>query len=286
MDYKKVKLFLNSESDAQLLQEEFVSSDKKKTVGSYRLIYQIDGTQSVEFENSVKYFLSPGDILLIPQQKIVKTQNVEPMSNCYLLLLSNEIICEAADSIKAFLHIDLFYPNERILRLPEKTRSATENLLNGIYRELSEHQLGFQEMARKQAELLVILLFRSKEFSMTLSFVKPESSSSKTQLLKVVDYVAKNYSDDLSLELLAKLFFIDKSSISRYFKELSGQNFIDFLNRQRIEAAKELLVNHRKLSVMEVATRVGYNSSTYFERVFRRTQGCTPKEYKKGHNKH
>ncbi len=283
MDFKKIKLLLATQCSDEMVND--VSDTQTQKTEMYRIIYQLGGAQSIEFENGACYSICSGDLLLIPQQKKISIKNSTSPQGCYLLQLNKELIFETAERVKAFSHIELFYPNEHILYLPEKVRNTVEKILHSINQELSDRQLGSEVVVQRQTELLIITLFRAKEFAKTLSISRSENNSSKAQILKIVDYVTDNYNDDLSLELLSKLFFINKSSISRYFKEMSGQNFIDFLNRRRVEAAKEMLINQPRTSVMEVATRVGYNSSTYFERIFRRLQNCTPKEYRKNYHK-
>jgi two-component system response regulator YesN len=75
------------------------------------------------------------------------------------------------------------------------------------------------------------------------------------------------------------LFFINPSYCSYLFKEKTGENFNDFVNRIRIEKAKELLKSSPE-KVYKIAKTLGYDNTKYFFRVFKKVTGYTPEEYR------
>lgn len=64
------------------------------------------------------------------------------------------------------------------------------------------------------------------------------------------------------------------------FKELSDNNFKDFLNRYRIEKSKEILKKNPSVKIVELSAMVGFNSSNSFIRVFNKYVGVSPKAYR------
>ena len=98
--------------------------------------------------------------------------------------------------------------------------------------------------------------------------------------MRILQYLEDNYMDsNLSLASLADAFHLSGPYLSRYFKDQAGTNFADYLCRLRIRKAKELLKEDR-LSVSEIAERVGYNSSNSFIRTFKRYESVTPGAYR------
>lgn len=95
---------------------------------------------------------------------------------------------------------------------------------------------------------------------------------------KYLEYSYMNY--DLSLDSVSSLLHINATYLSSIFKRCTGINFIDHLTNLRISAAKELLGDPFK-SVSEIAAMVGYGSSSYFCRAFRKNTGSSPTEYRK-----
>ncbi len=97
---------------------------------------------------------------------------------------------------------------------------------------------------------------------------------------KVCIYTQKNYRNNLSLEFISSLLYMNRSYLSRIFKAKVGENYVDYLNNIRIEHAKELLTQTDK-KMYSIAKAVGYDNVKYFFRVFKKKVGCTPEQYRK-----
>ena len=95
---------------------------------------------------------------------------------------------------------------------------------------------------------------------------------------KAKEYIDANYKKDISLEEVSRKVDISLYYFSKLFKDVVGENFIDYLTRVRIDAAKKLLFS--ELSIKEVAIEVGYRDSNYFSRIFKKCIGVTPTEFK------
>ena len=110
-----------------------------------------------------------------------------------------------------------------------------------------------------------------------------DESTDKAALMmaKVKKYLEHSYMNyDLSLDSVSSLLNISPSYLSCIFKRCTGINFLDYITNLRINAAKEHLANPFK-SASEIASMVGYDSSSYFTRAFKKNTGFTPTEYRK-----
>lgn len=94
-----------------------------------------------------------------------------------------------------------------------------------------------------------------------------------------LDYIKANLSNDLTLDEVSNATHISKSYLSFLFSKCTGYSFSHYVNKLKIEKAKELL-QCTKLSLMEVALECGFNSQSYFSRVFSQLEGLTPKQYR------
>ncbi|MFB9328678.1 response regulator [Paenibacillus aurantiacus] len=92
-------------------------------------------------------------------------------------------------------------------------------------------------------------------------------------------YVKQRYKSDISMEQTAESVNLSPYYFSKVFKQLTGENFIDYLTRYRIEEAKRLL-GDEALSFKEICYEVGYRDPNYFSRIFKKTTGVTPTEYR------
>ena len=101
--------------------------------------------------------------------------------------------------------------------------------------------------------------------------------------LKVIEnikkYVNDNLAGDLSLTNIGKKFHFNESYLSTLFKAITGGNFIDYVTRIRLEKAISYMDND-ELLICEIAAKVGYSNQSYFCRLFMKTYGMTPKEYR------
>jgi YesN/AraC family two-component response regulator len=101
---------------------------------------------------------------------------------------------------------------------------------------------------------------------------------------EVASYIIANPSEAISLNNLAEHFYISKHYLSRIFKEVTGFTVSEYINIHRIKRAKELLL-HTDYNISEVANLCGYESITYFERVFSKYTETSPLKYRNQYKK-
>ena len=98
--------------------------------------------------------------------------------------------------------------------------------------------------------------------------------------VEVLNYLDENYTNsDLSQTQVADYFQVSVYSLSKMFNNQVGMGFAKYINSKRIEYAKELLVT-TELSVKEIAGMVGVLDDNYFSRLFRKTVGISPLEFR------
>ncbi len=94
------------------------------------------------------------------------------------------------------------------------------------------------------------------------------------------EIVLQNYSDStLSLDTVCELLHLSQSYFSALFKKTTGENFVSFVTRTRMEAAKELLLSTDERTYV-IAERTGFDDPNYFSYVFRRHFGQSPTKYR------
>ena len=93
-------------------------------------------------------------------------------------------------------------------------------------------------------------------------------------------YIDKNYMKDITLSMVANEIYITSGYLSTLFKQVTGDSFVNYLNRVRIEQACDLLKDVR-LKTYEVAYQVGFQDEKYFTKVFKKLKGTSPSHYRK-----
>lgn len=110
---------------------------------------------------------------------------------------------------------------------------------------------------------------------------KKQRSQTQDKLLltQMLAYIHENFRDNIMLNDLADQFNISPKYCGILFKQLSDNNFKDYLNRYRIEQAKKLIQERPSLKTKDLSTMTGFNSSNTFIRVFGKYTGTTPQKY-------
>jgi transcriptional regulatory protein len=99
----------------------------------------------------------------------------------------------------------------------------------------------------------------------------------------IKDYIDRNYKKDISAKDVAGILGYSDVYFSKVFKQLFDDNFINYLTKIRIDRAKVLLKDV-SFNIKEVGKSVGYADSNYFTKVFKRSVGMSPSEYRNKHN--
>ncbi|MDF2906096.1 MAG: transcriptional regulator, AraC family [Herbinix sp.] len=95
-----------------------------------------------------------------------------------------------------------------------------------------------------------------------------------------IDYIHEHYTNDLSLDLLARQSGLCKETFCRYFKKLTGESPFTYIIRYRIRKSCELLLN-TEMKITQVASQCGFYNISYYNRTFMQYMKCKPSEYRR-----
>lgn len=151
------------------------------------------------------------------------------------------------------------------------------NIAQDYYKVLSKIIVSTQE-----DELRTIIRMYLKKVTIELTMSRQLKINSIIE--KADNYLKENYTEDITLEDIARVVNLSPYYFSRFYKEASGINFIDRLINIRIDKAKYYFEN-TDLSLKEVSGMVGYQDPNYFSKLFKKITGYTSTEYKEYYRK-
>lgn len=105
-------------------------------------------------------------------------------------------------------------------------------------------------------------------------------SINQERILTMLSYIQENYSEKLTLEMIASSATISTREALRCFQACIGQTPFEYLLSHRVEMAKKFLKS-TNLSVTDIALQTGFSNSAYFSKIFKRTCRMTPLAYRK-----
>lgn len=217
------------------------------------------------------------------QRRVEEEAALEPKTlKCFAGLCDSAVPIRVGDNLIAFLQtgqILLHKPNT-------KTFSATtRNILKwGTEVDLKKLEEAFFQtrvVSKKQYEAILRLLtiFAQHLAALSNQLTVQENNSENPAIARARTFIADQYSEEISLEDVAKQVNMSAFYFCKMFKKATGLTFTDYLARIRVEKVKNLLLNPNK-RISEAAYEVGFQSLSQFNRVFRRIAGESPTTYR------
>lgn len=116
------------------------------------------------------------------------------------------------------------------------------------------------------------------------SYAKVTVEDDSRRILKVKNFISKNYMDELRLPELASLAGMSSSAFSRFFKLHTGRNISEYIIDLRLGYAARMLVDTAK-NISEIGFDCGFNNLSNFNRIFKKKKGCSPSEFRESYHK-
>jgi AraC-like DNA-binding protein len=118
----------------------------------------------------------------------------------------------------------------------------------------------------------------------TSSYAKVEVESDSRRVLKVKNFISKNYRDEIRLATLADIAGMSPSAFSRFFKLHTGRKLSEYIIEMRLGYASRMLVDTSK-GIAEICYDCGFNNLSNFNRIFKKRKNCSPSEFRENYHK-
>jgi len=167
--------------------------------------------------------------------------------------------------------INKIQQNKEAISFKEDTLVRLQNILISMKTE--------SEIERICSLIKVLALISSSENANAVG--KPVIEDKKTKKMqKIILYIMNNYQNTITLEEMAKLVNLDKSSFCVFFKKMTGKTFFTYLTEYRIESSCQMIAK-TNLTIAEICFASGFKDVPYYNRVFKKIKKIRPTEYRK-----
>ncbi len=223
------------------------------------------------FIDSKLYSLQAGDFVLVPPDVLHRSvgDNAGFYSRVLLTIpkkfMEKELVTE-------------FYEGgtEYVLKIPAKRRKYLESILEKMEYETGRNDSHSEYLLKSYANELFIFLIRIKART---DFSRADKEADRV-IGEAASFIRENFDKPLTLEITARRVRMSKTYFCKMFREKTGFGFSDYLAGVRITEAAKMLTD-TDMNITEIATKCGFNDSSYFATVFKRIKGVTPVKYRK-----
>jgi YesN/AraC family two-component response regulator len=242
----------------------------------------VRGKKIMHLFNQPSFEYLPGETVIVPQQETMiidfPEADEQNPTQCIALALDKKYIDESVAYLNTFYHQaderrnwQLQFNNYHFENDDEVT-----GLINKLIRICRSEGLAKNILADLSIKELLIRLMQSQHLQTVAQ--ESQTSDSASRLHYVLHYINEHLTEKIAVDTLSRKAYLSRNIFFKWFREQFGITPLEYINRERIKLAKQLLLA-RHTSVFQVSDQCGFADVNYFIRVFKKTEGLTPKAY-------
>ena len=236
----------------------------------HKVIIFLSGKAAYHIEGK-SYYLKPWDILLVNRHAIHKPEiDFSVPYERFVLWIRDDI--KSTELLRCFQKaIDRSY---NLIRLDSDTQEKLKQLLYELEAALKDEKFGSKLLGSAlftQFMVYVNRIFLEKQY-----IYDARSYSSDSQIEELLRYINHNLTEDLSIETLARKYYLSKYHMMRKFKEETGYSMHQYILEKRILAARKKLLQGTPATIASV--ECGFRDYSTFSRAYKKQLGYLPSE--------
>lgn len=171
--------------------------------------------------------------------------------------------------------------NDKQIKLYEimnfaKDKDVILNYFNTLIKEIENKEFNYEIICKSILNMFITYIIRSRS---SLLFIEESREKLNLECIKIRNYIDSHYSQNITLDFLSNLTYMNKFHLVHTFTKQIGLSPINYAINKRIQEAKNLL-STTNYSIRDIASIVGFSNSSYFSQMFRKVTGITPKNYR------
>ena len=248
-------------------------------------IFYIEKGKGYHILNNTKTFVEEGDLIFLSYHS---AHTLEPITedftwinlSFYPEFINKSLINEfnSSEIIKLSVFKSMF-EDDTITATSIHVKNAKDEFYS-IFRQMEEEyknkRYGYIQILKYDLLIVLTKVFRDIKDTNNM----PVEFNNNKIINAVIQELENNLSGDFNLDTFAQKVYMSPKYFSRFFKQSVGMTFIEFVHRQRINKACELLKD-TDMSIADIMQSVGYSDGKSFYRIFKRYKGVTPSIYRK-----
>lgn len=248
----------------------------------YEIMLYLGQQKAIHYINGIPYEIKAGDLILLKPGLLHKSEySVGDPSDRLIIQFSLPNLSQGTITFhqKLLNSFDLSCP---IYRFADPFRRQISSQLNHLFTylhttECNQGDFGYFVLYHHFVDFLYTLCSMQN-----VNIYRPQKiSDALTQKIYDINtYILSHYHENLTLEGLAKQFFISPYYLSHQFKNINQFTLSQYIQMTRIRNAQFLLLS-TELTISDIAQQCGFQSFSQFNRIFKRYSNCSPRDYQK-----
>ncbi|RBL90873.1 AraC family transcriptional regulator [Chitinophaga flava] len=251
--------------------------------GDFVITSMIRGKKVMHLPDRPAFEYYPGESVIVPANgaMIIDFPEATPdnPTQCIALTVDDMYIRNTLQYLNDHYNSEPTEKNEWRLQFHKYHFENDENItdvINKLVRICHSADLSKDIYADLNMKELLIRILQSQH----LQVIEEESAvdSNNSRLHFVLHYIHEHLTEKIAVDTLCKKAYLSRNIFFKWFKEQFGITPLEYINRERIKLAKQLLADNR-YTVSQVGMQCGFNDTNYFVRLFKNTEGITPGAY-------
>ncbi|MCB0705533.1 MAG: AraC family transcriptional regulator [Saprospiraceae bacterium] len=244
------------------------------------LASMLEGKKIMHLHNMTSFDFLPGESLILPPDELMcidfPEAKMDNPTRCLAMAIAEDKIEQTVNFLNenrpkldqdwAFTDYNFHFTND----------IAIQQIIQRLLFLFTENHASKDVFADFMLQELIIRILQTE--TKKIYSDKTMKLSSSHRLAYIIQFIRNNLDKDLTIKELSNKIYMSESNFHRVFKNELNISPIDFINNERIKLATSLLQDPRK-KVKDVYMECGFNSLSYFIRMFKRKEQLSPKEY-------
>jgi AraC-like DNA-binding protein len=253
------------------------------TFNDFVITSMVRGKKIMHLFDKPAFDYLPGETVIVPAHETMvidfpEAQQDNP-TQCIALAVDAEYVAETMSYMNHYYNHKEEMREWKLQFNQYHFANDTEvtGLINKLIRVCSSSDKAKDVFADLTLKELLIRLVQSQHMQQVA--IESDTQKNKDRMHYILHYIHEHLTEKIAVDALSRKAYLSRNLFFKWFKEQVGITPLDYINNERIKLAKQLLGNPQN-SVNSVSIQCGFNDVNYFIRLFKKTEGITPRAYK------
>lgn len=254
------------------------------TFSDFVITSMVRGKKIMHLEGKQPFDYLPGETVIVPARETMRIDFPEAEQNspsqCIALAIDESYIRNTLNYLNEFYNTEKDQPHDWQLQFNQyhfHNDNEVSELINKLIRVCSGTENSKNIYADLSLKELLIRLVQTQHLHEMETEMKADANKGRWQF--VLDYIRSNLTEKIQIDDLSAKTLMNRSTFFKSFKEQFGITPVDYINRERLRMAKQLLA-HTNHNITQISWQTGFTDANYFVRLFKKTEGLTPGSYR------